>query len=167
MNHDYPRVWRRLKPAELDKRITLALSKLTSGQTLRQVGEIVGLDPADLCRVLIHYAPKEWRIALTARALLRHEDALNDNQSHSNTITRARIWATGWHLSYALDKLAKTELRLRGHELCGQCPDCKQESAYAPIGTTKPARCYKCGWEGDAKAYCLSRLSTDSDVDGA
>ena len=156
--------WARLTTAERKRRIKIALDRLAAGETLKQVGKTWNLYPPDLCRLLIHHAPVAWRNALAARALARYEQAINERElAPTNIVLRARVAVTRWHLSYALDKLAKTELRLRGQELCGQCPDCKQESAYAPIGTTKPARCYKCDWTGDAKAYCLSRLSTGKD----
>lgn len=162
MRHDYARIWRRIKPAERDRRITQALARLSEGETLAQVAATWKASAPTLCRALIAYAPQEWRRALAARALVRYEQAINRHvEEPRNPMTRARVWATRWHLAFALHKLAKTEIQVRGWELSGRCPQCAHPHAvYAVIGrhARRPAWCFRCGWEGDAMRYLLDQL---------
>lgn len=162
IRHDYARIWRRLKPAERDRRISQALARLSEGETLAQVAATWKASAPTLCRALIAYAPQEWRRALAARALVRYEQAINRHtEEPSNPMTRARAWATRWHLAFALHNLAKAEIEVRGWEVNGRCPQCAQpRSVTAMIGrkARRPAWCVQCGWEGHTKRYLLDQL---------
>lgn len=155
--NDYARTWRRLKPAERDRRITQALTRLADGETLAQVAATWSVSRSTLCRALIAYAPQEWRRALAARAIVRYEQAVNRHtEEPGNPMTRARAWATRWHLEYALGVLAQADVEARGLEYRGTCPDCGEQSVYARIG--RAAKCYQCGWEGEATRYLLDQI---------
>ncbi len=154
--HDYARIWRRLKPGERDRRITQALDRLAEGETLAQVAATWSIQKSALCRALIAYAPQEWRGALAARALLRYHLATERfTEEPKNPVARARAWATRWHLEYELGKLGNP-VALKGQEFVGPCIECGNRTAYAKIG--RPARCFKCGWEGNSKRYLLKRV---------
>lgn len=151
--HDYARIWRRLKPAERDRRITQALSRLAEGETLAQVATTWKASAATLCRALIAYAPTEWRRALAARALVRYEQAVNRHtEEPRNPITRARAWATRWHLEFALLKLAQADVKPFGEVFIGPCPQCREGRIWAGIDA-RVVDCAQCGWEGDGWSY--------------
>lgn len=160
--HDYARIWRRLKPAERDRRITQALARLAEGETLAQVGAAWTMTASALCRALIAYAPLEWRRALVARALIKYEQACDRLTAEPvNPTARARVWATRWHLEHALMVLGRAQVEVRGREFIGPCPQCsparvRARSVYARIG--RPARCSECGWEGDSRRYLLEQV---------
>lgn len=161
--HDYARIWRRLRPAERDRRITQALARLAEGETLAQVAAAWTMTASALCRALIAYAPLEWRRALVARALIKYEQACDRLTAEpGNTIARARVWATRWHFEHALLRLAQADVEIRGQEFIGPCPQCvsharvRARSVYARIG--RPARCSECGWEGDSRRYLLEQV---------
>lgn len=158
--HDYSRIWRGLKPAERDRRITAALSRWAEGETLAEIACTWNTTASSVCRALIAYAPMEWRRALVARALLKYEQAQDlFLREPGNTMARARAWATRWHLEHALLKLAKAGVMGRGQEFIGPCPRCsprgESKPVYARIG--RPARCSACGWEGDSRRYLLDQ----------
>ena len=156
--HDYARIWRRLKPGERDRRICEALDRLAEGETLARVAATWSIQASALCRALLAYAPLEWRRALTARALVRYQQAADSYAADPrNPIARARAWRTRWYLEHALKVLARTDIELQGNFLVGPCPYCRERSVYARIG--RGARCYACGWEDDdAKQYLREQL---------
>lgn len=154
--HDYARVWRRVRPAERDRRIAQALGRLSDGETLAQVAATWKISASSLCRALLAYAPGEWRRALAARALVRYEEAADEYRKEpGNPIARGRAWATRWHFEYSLSKLsgAPSVSVLAVPMLKGVCPNCSGHSAVGRIGQT--VRCYKCEWEAPTKEYVL------------
>ena len=160
--HDYARIWRHLRQDHRDKRLTLALERLSEGQTLAQVGAAWGISGSALCRALLAYAPLEWRRALVARALLRYEQASDQfTADPGNSTARGRVWAARWHLEYALQKLVDASaVTVRLPSVSGDCPACSRSSACGKIG--QAAHCYRCGWEGEAKRYLLDQLQAPS-----
>jgi hypothetical protein len=147
--HDYARVWRTLNPSERDRRITHALNRLSEGATLEQIAAEWRINKSALCRALIAYAPLEWRIAKVARAWVRYEQIIEDGlKDPGNPVTRAKAWYARWHLEYSFRFLEKVRLALRGRELVGRCPDCKQPRSVV-VFPKKKARCFHCGWDGE------------------
>lgn len=163
VRHDYARTWRKVRPAERDRRITQALARLSDGETLAQVAATWSISKSTLCRALLAYAPTEWRRALAARAIVRYQVAADAYaEDPRNPIARGRAWAARWHLEYALTKLANVStVSVRGHAFTGLCPNCNHQSVCGRIG--QAARCYRCEWEGDAKRYLLDQLQAPAE----
>ena len=153
--HDYVRIWRKVRPAERDRRIAHALARLAEGETLAQVAATWSMSGSALCRALLAYAPGEWRRALAARAIVKYEAATDEYLADPrNPVARGRAWATRWHLEHALSKLGTAPgVSVRMPVFTGDCPNCSHRSVCGKIG--QAARCYRCEWEGDAKSYLL------------
>lgn len=153
--HDYARTWRKVRPAERDRRISQALARLTEGETLAQVAATWSMSAGSLCRVLLAYAPGEWRRALAARAMVRYEEAAEAYAADpQNSIARGKAWATRWHFDYSLSKLANVPaLSALGGAYLLTCPKCTNlRAAWRP---GQAIRCYGCDWEADARRYLL------------
>lgn len=159
---DYSRIWSDLDRADLDQRITEALTRLASGETLAQVSNTWRVHRSTLCRALLAYAPTEWRRALTARALVRYLEAYDhliaDNPR--NTTWRARVAYARWHLEHALTKLTQTQLRVAGEgRFSGPCNECGGE--WSVSVSRGPAQCIGCGWRGPGDSY-LARIIAEA-----
>lgn len=115
------------------------------------------MSKSDLCRALIAYASGEWRRALTARALCKYVEAADRHSvDPRNPITRARAWATRWHLEHAMAKLAKVDMLPVGSGYYGRCPKCDDgRTVYAVPGAR--AECLSCGWKGKARDFLIGR----------
>ncbi len=163
--HDYARCWRGLKPADRDKRLTEALRRLADGETLAQVAATWSISASALCRALIAYAPQEWRRALTARAVVRYQAAMDLHATEpGNPMARARAWAARWHLEHALRVLAESTVRPLGWEFVGRCPKCEGRVYVRRNGS---ASCYLCGWEGGGGAYLLAEIAAARGAESA
>lgn len=161
--HDYARTWHKVRPAERDRRITKALARLTEGETLAQVAATWSMSAGSLCRVLIAYAPGEWRRALAARAMVRYLEATDEYLADpQNSIARGRAWAARWHLEHALTKLANvSDVKILPRALIGPCPNCGNRSAIWRGG--EAMSCHECDWEGDSRAYLLGQFPEPRD----
>lgn len=157
---DYSRIWRRLKPRELDRRLTQAIDRWTAGETLEQIAATWGASGSTLCRVLLAHAPTEWRQALVARAYVKFEQAKAQQEVETGNIARARaqVALARWHLEWALKKLASVPLRIVGRELRGACPDCGEPGQV--FASSDRAHCYVCGWDGAAVTYVKAAVGT-------
>lgn len=144
-----------LKPTERDRRITQALARLSDGETLAQVAATWSISKSTLCRVLIAYAPGEWRRALAARAIVRYLEATDEYLADpKNLIARGKAWATRWHFEYSLSKLPSAPaVSVRGPAFIGPCSNCHRQSASWRGG--EAVRCCECEWEANARRYLL------------
>lgn len=153
LQHDYARIWRRLKPVERNQRVTLALDKLSKGATLLEVSKTwKHMHEATLCMALLAYAPTAFPRALASQAIYRHLQAIN-----AKPVDRATAWYTRWHMERSIEKLRIAELTKSGHHFRGKCPDCSNLSLYADPESL--AKCYECGYEESGKEYLLNQIN--------
>lgn len=154
--HDYARIWRNLRPAERDRRISTALKLWSEGATLKEVARRWNISRSALCQALIAYAPKTWQQALLARAIVHMEDAQQavDTAMGVNLISaRKRLKLRQWHVERAMaGTVGRSALRRIGREINGPCPKCGDAKGVY-VGRKRPARCFTCDWEGERESY--------------
>ena len=157
--HDYARIWRRLDPRARDRRISQALERVAAGETLAEVGQLVGLSESGLCQALLAYAPTVWRQALVAREMVRTDRAaeLADHAARADLAqwqAASRHWAA---CRLRLDRLLAgtwgRAARRQGREVLVPCPACNGQASLA-VG--RPAQCYACGWSAAVSLVSLS-----------
>jgi hypothetical protein len=144
--HDYARIWRGLSPRERDRRIAEAIRRVANGEELATIGRTWNIGAPALCMAMIAYAPNQWAAALVAQSLAQAEDITAGRVK----LTRAqeRLKLLEWRMKRTL---RRSGLQVRGQELFGPCPACKEGRAY--VGGRRPARCFACDWSGDRKNY--------------
>lgn len=166
MDHDYARIWRRVPPAERDRRISIALERLAAGENLQNVAATWRMHTSSLCRALLAYAPSQWRMALVARAIVRHDVAVSAALDTPGKLASARVYLAEWHLDHSLRVAglmaprSKQQIARKGkaNPIKGPCPDCASGTTWVS-GTS--ARCLSCGTESSTLDY-LSRLAAET-----
>ena len=156
--HDYARIWRGLDPRARDRRISQALERVAAGETLAEVGQLVGLSESGLCQALLAYAPTVWRQAMVASEMVRcHRlaeivDACRTAADYD--LAARRLHQAHLRLDRMLSGTHGRAARRVGREVLVPCPACDDGHASLVIG--RPALCYACGWTADVSLISLS-----------
>lgn len=142
-----PRKPIRLSAHQLDA----AIARWIDGEPLRDIAPSLGISDTTLCQQLLDHAPRAWRAAHLAHALLHYERADSP---------RARA-KSRWHLRWALRSIAELDATMDGDMIRTPCPTCHAR-ILVPVG--RDAQCLSCSWRGswsEARGYLLTEAQRD------